>query len=681
MRQAKSDHSALQDSCFQLQRQLVELEEACAASSRQLKDQAAQLKSQQQQLASEKEAAECELAECRKAALQHKEKAAAEREDLSGRLRVMQSECDAAQGRLRALDDREVEHRRALAQLDALVAESEMKHREIQSKISASRAEHKEVLTVLGAARAGKDASLREYAATAARLQSASPQSEWEGNALASLRLYLQQRQQKGGEGGRQEDGKIVVMAGEDFAALRERDRQRDEKTQRLQGELLVCQNLVRTLRQRMAARFAGNDNDGCTSATAGFSSSAAECELATAEQAEQEAGDLEDKMAPSMSRAACAGQDRTSLQGDGRLEEDEMGWGVMLLMDERARVRDVLAGNVAQPADTDARTEISTMADAGKRAEQTESSPTPRQLSEALAHLSPISSSSAAPGDACAHRDQAHAQEQGARESQGGACKDALPTYVSSPPPRCYTQGNLTQASMAATVAQAHTPQRFTPGEGCGISASLGTPSPAAPRDSGAFDGSTVSFSTPPTVRKLPHASRASAVPAHPRKLDAGMAVDEQSLAAVDKQLLGASPSSSKSFHVRIRERLRPARHVCSGSGTGAAQDSTHGFGGSVEPSADGRRYAAALRDKEVFDQGLSRLEAKTSMVVLLLACLPGHCLPCPPSVLRPAIFFFPYPFRFPTSAHPRIRRHPEATPRGMTRDRSDRRARVPAQ
>lgn len=337
------------------------------------------------------------------------------------------------------------------------------------------------------------------------------------------------------------------------------------------------------------------------------------------------------------------------------------MGWGVMLLMDERARVRDVLAGNVAQPANTDARTETSTMADAGKRAE---CSPTPRQLSEALAHLSPISSSSAAPSDACAHRDLAHAQEQGARESQEGACKDALPTYVSSSPPRCYTQGNLTQASMAATVAQARTPQRFTPGAGCGVSASLRTPSPAVTRDSGAFDGSIVSFSTPPTVRKLPHASRASAVPAQPCMLDTGMAVDEQLLAAVDKQLLGASPSSSKSSHAGIRERLGPGSHLCSGSGTGAAEDSTHGVGGSVGPSADGRWYAAALRDKEVLDQGLSRLEAKTSMVVLLLARFPGRCLPCPPSVLRPAFFFLPYPFRLPASAHPRIRRHPEATP-----------------
>lgn len=126
-----------------------------------------------------------------------------------------------------------------------------------------SRAEHRAALAALGAARANKDAALRESAAASSaaspaaspaascsssaappRLDVASPQTEWEANALASLRAYVEERRQAAATrrcSGHvaEEEGvgadQIVVMAAREFAALRDRDRQRDEKMQRLQ--------------------------------------------------------------------------------------------------------------------------------------------------------------------------------------------------------------------------------------------------------------------------------------------------------------------------------------------------------------------------------------------------------------------------------------------------------------
>jgi len=263
IRHTNGQLSLLQDTVLQKQQMLADLGARLEESSGQLQTLTATMKKQQHECerrVREHEAAERRAADGHKAAAGQLEKAEAERQSLEEKLQGLQRECDEAEASVRVLQGREAAQRRALEQLDARAEEGERQLRELEGKVSDCRAEHRAALTALGAARASKDAALRESAAAAAattttttssssssaaaaRHDAASQLTEWEVKALASLRVYVEQRRLAARRcsprvaeeelgGGADE---IVVMAACEFAALRDRDRQRDDKMQRLQ--------------------------------------------------------------------------------------------------------------------------------------------------------------------------------------------------------------------------------------------------------------------------------------------------------------------------------------------------------------------------------------------------------------------------------------------------------------
>ena len=132
---------------------------------------------------------------------------------------LVQDETTKSEGRLQVMESQQVAARTALAELDTQVLERELQleasHKAMEQDLALCRREHKAALAAAGAARASKDAMLRDFAATA--------QSDWEANALASLRVFMRLRcgALRCGQPQLPDKAEIVVMDLGEFEALR----------------------------------------------------------------------------------------------------------------------------------------------------------------------------------------------------------------------------------------------------------------------------------------------------------------------------------------------------------------------------------------------------------------------------------------------------------------------------
>jgi len=317
---------------------------------------------------------------------------------------------------------------------------------------------------------------------------------------------------------------------------------------------------------------------------------------------------------------AACAAEDHTSrrlaenFEEEEQEEHEEMGWGVMMLMDEAARVRDMGGVRAAEGGG-----QAGTSGAAASREQSVAWPRTPKQLADALAHLSPISGSSSSGSGGAAHPSPGREHKGDRRQAPSRTAAAAVPKYVSSPPP----PGMVTQASMASTTAQ--TPHKAPPStqhtRGSAPS-SASTPPPARMHADATPCSSTAavepSFSTPPTVRKD---GRKPAPAASEGLSDAGAPSQLSLLPSSHAQLAdGVDFCLFASGRGKCSEREGPAARV--ELPREAAEVPPEGWRGGTGRGqagveAAGLRYAEALRDKEELDQGLSRLEAHTCLVI----------------------------------------------------------------